>query len=837
MDPSSWRGAYNGDVVFDRVGDNTPSSVPAAKPGGHIEQNALTDGFVMKLDENGFVLWFRRFTGSGNIVVTDVDLLPSGAYVVAGHFKGEAMLPEGAAPSVATSTSSDGFVSWLNGATGAGLETHVLVGTGDDRVMGVSAAADSGIVVVGDYSDQLTIPDGTGGNRVLPRIDPAAPAGNRDVFHVQFDSNRNLENTPGRTGGSLDDTVAAVTTVGEDGWAMAGTFELGAQLGRDSGQATIDLVGHSDGEPDIFVSCHGLDGSFRDGRSLGGEDLDIPHDIIAHPDGRLVVTGRYRGTMEDPGGANKPSLGGSTHVVKELRTNGFDDVFAVGIEADMSVEFTIGAGGPLDDSAFGVGIGADGAFVATGQFRQQITFDEDVEGDTTLQANPDGEADAFISRFNGDGSSTGFYEIHGYTGSEHLQELGGSVALLGDLDGDGRSEFAIGEGDTHDSGRGRVHLYSGATGLETNSISGGAMGSAGSLRSAGDVNGDGILDVIIGDPTDDTNGTDAGRIWVYSGTGGLLFEDFGNNPGDRLGHAVGGGGDINGDGFDDPIAGAPTDITDDQTLGYFKLYDGAAANGSTLLIDDQRDPGLLFDIGDGTSGFGSAVADHGHHIRDARADVVVGAPYLDWPPLGPDPARPDAGGIYTWSAPPSTPLGANNQSLATNHRFGISLDSIGDLNGDGAEETLVGADGAVVGGFESGAALVLNGVATPAVLFTFEGAAGSGTGRTVAAAGDVNGDGFPDFLVGSPNESELNPQGGAARLFSGKDFSVLFEWHGPRTNMNVGIAMDGGHDVDGDGRADIIIGGPGLRELGGYEPPCRPRPRIRHAVIAGHGAR
>ncbi len=102
-----------------------------------------------------------------------------------------------------------------------------------------------------------------------------------------------------------------------------------------------------------------------------------------------------------------------------------------------------------------------------------------------------------------------------------------------------------------------------------------------------------------------------------------------------------------------------------------------------------------------------------------------------------------------------------------------------------------------------------------ALLYSFEGGPGDRLGASVAGAGDVDGDGVDDVVVGMPSDATKGWKAGAARVYSGKDGSLLLELYGERSGDLFGTSVDGAGDIDGDGRAEVIVGAPGYDYAGG----------------------
>ena len=184
------------------------------------------------------------------------------------------------------------------------------------------------------------------------------------------------------------------------------------------------------------------------------------------------------------------------------------------------------------------------------------------------------------------------------TGEVVGDQYGRSVAVVGDANNDGYDDYAIGSRGNAGVGlnRGRVIVYSGLDGAMLRTFDGEADNDhfSEALAGAGDVNNDGFDDIIVGAWANSAGGAQAGRAYVFSGqTGGVLWTFTGEEPGDTLGDAVGGAGDVNNDGYDDLIVGAPTNdfagsnrgrvyIYSGQTGALLKTFEGENDN------DDQR---------------------------------------------------------------------------------------------------------------------------------------------------------------------------------------------------------------------------------------------------------
>ena len=471
---------------------------------------------------------------------------------------------------------------------------------------------------------------------------------------------------------------------------------------------------------------------------------------------------------------------------EELDTAGFAVSFAGDVNGDGYADLIVGA--PANSNG---GTAAGEAYVVLGR---ASGFGSVVGGRAVLDLSGLAPADGFVVR-----------------GDFGFDQAGFSVSSAGDVNGDGYADVIVGAPTAGDVGAAYVvlgrasgfgSLVDGHAVLDLTSLAptdgfivrgdGAADNAAWSVSSAGDVNGDGYADLIVGAPFDDDGGSNAGAAYVVLGrasgfgslVGGRSMVDVGSlapadgfvlrggAAGDSAGRSVSSAGDVNGDGFDDLIVGAPAGDAGGENAGVAHVVLGRA------------------------SGFGS--------LEGGRAVLDLGslAPSDGFVILGDLPG--DAAG---WSAAPA-----------------------GDVNGDGYADLIVGGRLADRGGLDAGEAYVVYGQAggfgtlvdgrrvidlsslVAADGFVIQGDAQSDhAGSSVSSAGDVNGDGFDDLIIGAPGSDAGGNGAGVAYVVFGGRFDGLAT-PVETTGSAAAEILVGGAGTDwlaGGGGADSIRGGAG----------------------------
>jgi hypothetical protein len=394
------------------------------------------------------------------------------------------------------------------------------------------------------------------------------------------------------------------------------------------------------------------------------------------------------------------------------------------------------------------------------------------------------------------------------SGETQISELGASVAAAGDVNGDGYADVVIGApGYPSGFDKGRAYVYHGSASPPSDTEDWIVTGEndydyfASVVASAGDVDGDGYADVLVGAPAY-VGTANQGKAYLFRGSPDGLstfpaWTATGQYGGDKFGHAVASAGDMNGDGFSDVIVGAPTYPTG-ASMGRVYLYYGSASGlpGSHDWIASGQDFSDLF---------GDAVAGAGDLNGDGYADLVVGA-------FGESSSQ---GAVYVYYGSPTGPASTPDWTASgekSGDWFGDSMAGAGDVDGDGYGDLIVGAPFFDNGGqVEAGKTYLYAGSASglgadPTWTMTSL-SERQRWGRSVAGAGDVNGDGYGDVIVGAP---DFGSAPGLAQVFhggaSGLPGTPSWTVGGEDPYGRFGTSVSGAGDVNGDGYADVIVG-------------------------------
>ena len=556
----------------------------------------------------------------------------------------------------------------------------------------------------------------------------------------------------------------------------------------------------------------------------GDVDGDGYSDVAVSSDvGVYVFHGSADGLEADPGWSLLPSQVGQSGV-------SFDAATAAGdVNGDGYSDLLLGAKGysdtGIDQGRALVFHGSPGGLSAVPDWTRAGQGAGDSLGSSVSTAgdvNGDGYSDVIVGApgySNGEASEGAAFVYHGspsglggsaaWTVESNMADaqFGGVVTNAGDVNGDGHSDVIV---LTSSVSINIVRGYHGsAAGLDPlPSWSPGPPSNGYAVSSAGDVNGDGYSDVILGDRyyTESVDLLWQGRALAFLGSSQGLpavpsVEVM--RPGDpvqvaQFGYSVSCAGDVNGDGYSDVVIGAP-------------LFDGTFSNeGRVFLYLGSPDglgttPAWTASSGQGSSQFGFAVAWAGDVDGDGFSDVIVGAPFHDA-------GESNEGRAFLYRGSPSG-LAPNPSWTAESDqaqaRFGYSLSTCGDYNGDGYSDVVIGAhlyDGIQV---NSGRIFIFRGSSDGLVTFPLvrAGAQPNGFyGFSVASAGDVDGDGYSEILVGEYGYDGAEVDQGRVALLFGPNLGSEWESVVEQDGARFGYSVSGGGDLNGDGYADLVAG-------------------------------
>ena len=664
------------------------------------------------------------------------------------------------------------------------------------------------VIATGTNSDPFTIDDSTTNELTIDTTPPT----------VTVDALTTDDSTPELTG-TIDDADATVMVT------VNGTEYQATNNGNGTWTLADDTI-----SPALTVGTYDVSVSTEDTLGNVGSDATVDELIIIEPTIDVI-------NLADLLAANGGD--GSDGFV----LNGEDGNDWAGVSASLAGDIN---GDGYDDIVIGANITSpisyqDGTVYVI--FGSASGFPAEIE----------------LSSLNG----TNGFRIDGILAGENL---GVSVATAGDFNGDGIDDLIIGASHASRNGSqsGSAYVVYGQStfsasfdlstldGTNGFRFDGAAIGdrTGFSVNTAGDINGDGLADVLIGTTkADDGVLIDAGRTYVIYGSASAMqpvlavgnldgtngFILTGAAAGERAGFSVSSAGDVNGDGYDDIRIGSPGLDSSDAGQTYI-VFGQSGSYGTELNLGDLDGTNGFVIVGDLAQSFlgysGSGIGDFN---GDGFDDILIGAPANN---LGSEAGAAYViyghGGSFAASISIADLDGSNGFAIlgdAAGDLAGFNVSGVGDVNGDGLDDLLIGVPQASGGGSEQGESFLLFGAATgigaSIDLATLPGNGGivlngvgalDHAGRYVSMAGDVNGDGFADFIIAA-RDADLSAGNDAGQIYVvfgqdylgtatqiGDDSSESFTG---TTGRDAVIAGAGDDDVAGEGGPDVVYTGAG----------------------------
>ncbi len=794
----------------------------------------FSDVFVLKITQTGFgpVLAYSTYLGGSETdIANDIALDTAGNVYVTGSTDSSDF---NSVNSIEPHNQHiDVFVFKLEhtGNTPSLSWSTFLGGSQLDFGNGIAVDHEGGVYVTG-FTGSLDF-------NVLNEIEGPSPLSNAIVFKISQSGNvpsLAWSTYLGGSGGDVGQKIAvnALGSIYVTGYTWSIDFDTLNPIEVDGDGSLSDAfilkLSQTGNIPSLLWSTY-----------LGGNAHDIPKGLALDNAGNTYVTGETESS--------------DFNMVNPIEGyNGESDVFVTKISENGNIPFLAFStyfGGSKHDAGESIAVDNAGNLFITGDTGSP-DFDllDEIEGDS-----PFGDIFAISLKQTGNVPSLVYSTLLGGGADEHARciaiDSSGAVYISGmtsstDFDVLNEIEGDSGVQDVFVAKIGGASVFPPITIPPIINGQGTADGLGMSVSSAGDFNGDGLDDILVGAPNDDNNGIDSGSAYIFFGGRSGTFSNpdgeadvvfHGQSADDRFGRAVSFVGDYNGDGIDDVVIGARNDDNNGNNAGRAFIFYGGKT-GTYASPDTQAD--VIIDGLDQFDLLGYSVSSAGDFNGDGFADVVVGAigANLDFSGKAYIFFGENSPGPHQFVADTDADVVIEGSQNSPNGNFGWSVSSAQDFNGDGLDDVIVGDTAADQVGSNSGSAYIFFGqnpvgqlllsANTQANLIIDGEVSGDQLGHTVSSAGDFNNDGLDDVLVGTIVKSNNGSFAGTVYLFFGQNPGSLVRLssdtdanliiNGQAMQYLLGNSISHAGDFNGDGFDDLIAGAPGssrnLKESG-----------------------